>query len=978
MYDFLTDAILEKYDVLQKKSLPDVNSQGVLLRHKKSGARVVLLPNDDNNKVFFIAFRTPPADSTGVAHIIEHTVLCGSRDFPVRDPFIELAKGSLNTFLNAMTYPDKTVYPVASCNDTDFANLMHVYLDAVFYPNIYKEERIFRQEGWHYEADSADSEITVNGVVYNEMKGALSSADDVLARDIFSTLYPDTPYAFESGGDPVNIPDLKYEDYLDFHRKYYHPSNSYIYLYGDMDMEERLTYLDEAYLSAFDTISVDSEIPAQEPFTVPREFTEKYSILKDEDPAGKSYLSWNVSLAQDGLDSKMINAFKVIDYAISDAEGAPLRKALRERKIGEDVYSILETGIRMPGYSVIAKYSDPEKKDLFVQTINETLEKIVRDGFDEKSLLAGINYYEFRYRESDFGSYPKGLVYGLSMMDSWLYDDSNPWIGIDAGAVFTELRSEVGSGYFENLIQTYLLDNPHKSILILEPEAGLTEKRDAELKEKLAKMAAGMTREQREQIVADLRSLHEWQQTPEKKEDLEKIPMLTRADLSDAIVPYANEYSERDGIRRLYHPVFTNRIHYLSFLFDIGDLPKELFPYLGIFKTALSAVDTKLHDYAALNKEIDILTGGVSCSVSTYTDYRTMDRYTTWFEVHVKVLHENLKAAFDLVQEILMQSDYSKADRLLEILEEERAGMRADLAASGHITASGRAVSYISKTGAVMETISGISAYQTLDKVCQQLEKGDTSICAVLDRIAKAIFCRDNLVIDCTAEAEDLRGMESYEQNFVQGLHEKHESGDPFDPELEIRNEGFTTAGQVQYVCRVGDFRKHGLNYTADLKVLRIIMAYDYLWTRIRMNGGAYGCMSSYSRDGIITLVSYRDPHLKKTIDVFEGAADYIDAFDCDERTMTKYIIGTVSGMDHPMTPSQKGKYSRSGFMTHLPQSVLEEEKKQVLKVQPSDIRGLGKYLRAAMEDPCLCVVGNDQKLRSEKELFKSVQKLTD
>ena len=424
-------ASLAAYEVIAHRALPDVDSDSWLLRHKKTGARIALLPKDDSNKVFYIAFRTPPEDSTGVAHIIEHTVLCGSREFPVKDPFIELAKGSLNTFLNAMTYPDKTVYPVASCNDQDFKNLMHVYLDAVFYPNIYKEQNIFRQEGWHYETGDADSEITVNGVVYNEMKGALSSAEDILSRQINASLYPHTTYANESGGDPACIPDLTYEAYLDFHRRYYHPSNSYIYLYGDMDMAERLEWIDEHYLSHFDRLDIDSTIETEPAFAEPVEARCVYSILPEEDPKGKSFLSWNVAALPDGLDAGRNMALRILNYALCDAEGAPVRKALRDRGLGEDVYTIFENEIRQPSYSIISKYTDPERKEEFVTTIRDTLSDIASAGISSRALEAGINYYEFRYREADFGTYPKGLVYGLNALDSWLYDDEKPFIGHD-------------------------------------------------------------------------------------------------------------------------------------------------------------------------------------------------------------------------------------------------------------------------------------------------------------------------------------------------------------------------------------------------------------------------------------------------------------------------------------------------------------------------------------------------------------------
>ena len=413
---------------------------------------MALVSNDDENKVFYIGFRTTPKDSTGVAHILEHSVLCGSKEFPVKDPFVELVKGSLNTFLNAMTYPDKTVYPVASCNDKDFQNLMHVYLDAVFYPNIYKNESIFRQEGWHYELEGDEEELKVNGVVYNEMKGAFSSPDDVLEREIMNSLYPHTTYGCESGGDPEVIPELTYEEFLDFHRKFYHPSNSYIYLYGNMDMAEKLTFIDEHYLSAYDALKVDSEVTEEPAFDKPGRIVRDCPIGEGEDEEENTYLSQNFCVG-DSLDPKLYIAFQILDYALCSAPGAPLKQALVDRGIGKDVYSIYENGIRQPYFSVVAKDTSVEKEQEFLQVTEEVLEKLAAEGFDEKALLAGINYYEFKYREADFGSYPKGLMYGLQVLDSWLYDDRLPFIHIEANNTFAELRKEVKTGYFEGLVQ---------------------------------------------------------------------------------------------------------------------------------------------------------------------------------------------------------------------------------------------------------------------------------------------------------------------------------------------------------------------------------------------------------------------------------------------------------------------------------------------------------------------------------------------
>ena len=988
----ISNKILEKYELLQHEFLKDTGCDSILLRHRKTGARIALIPSEDDNKVFYIAFRTPPEDSTGVAHIIEHTVLCGSRDFPVKDPFIELVKGSLNTFLNAMTYPDKTVYPVASCNDTDFRNLMHVYLDAVFYPNIYKEQNIFRQEGWHYEADDAKSPITINGVVYNEMKGALSSADDVLARSIYGALYPHTPYAVESGGDPVYIPDLTYEAYLDFHRRYYHPSNSYIYMYGNMDMEERLTYLDEAYLSAFDRLEIDSEIPAEPPFEKPVEDTEHYSVQTEAELAGRSYLTWNVALAQDGQDTELGLAFKVIDYMLCDAEGAPVKKALRDKGIGEDVYSLLELGIRQPSYTVTAKYTDPDKKEEFISTIEETLKKIADEGLDQRALLASINRFEFKYREANYGSYPKGLVYGLNALDTWLYNDMTPFINLELGEAFAALRAKMDKGYFEGLIRKHFLENPHKAIVVMTPEVGLTEKMAEDLRQKLDVYAKSLTAQERQQIVDDLAALRRWQETPNSKEDMEKIPMLTREDLSREIKPFVNRLEKAAAMRGesvvesavVAHPLNTSGIDYLTFMFDITKLPQKFFPYLGIFKTLLGVLDTENFSYAQLDQEINIYTGGIGTTVTVYTKNGNPSEYSMMTEINCKVLHANLADAYRLVREILLTTKWNSRERILEVLEEERAAMRADLPSAGHATAAVRASAGFSETALIMDCVNGLNAYHKLDEVCGALEKGEfEELAKTLEEMAAFIFRADHLMTDCTADEENIGAITERSGELLSTLpagRSEYEDlgkyGAPFELTPVKVKEGFTTAGQVQFVCRAGSYGRRGYAYTGALRVLRVIMGYDYLWNNVRVKGGAYGCMSSFSRDGNAYFVSYRDPHLSRTLDVFAGAPDYIRGFEADERTMTKYIIGAISTLDHPMTPPVYGKYSLSAYMTGFTEEKMRKERLELLDCSPEDIRALAGHIEAFLSEDALCVVGNAKKLEEKAGLFDKMEKL--
>ncbi|MBQ7776371.1 MAG: insulinase family protein, partial [Lachnospiraceae bacterium] len=596
---------LAAYEVVEKRRLEDLNSEGYLLKHKKSGARVALISNEDDNKVFYIGFRTPPKDSTGVAHILEHSVLCGSKEFPIKDPFVELVKGSLNTFLNAMTYPDKTVYPVASCNDKDFQNLMHVYLDAVFYPNIYKTDKIFKQEGWHYDLQSPEDELTINGVVYNEMKGAFSSPDDVLARAQMEGLYPDTTYGVESGGDPEVIPELTYENFLAFHQKYYHPANSYIYLYGNMDMVEKLEFMDEQYLSKFEEIAVDSEVALQKPFDLESHvLIKEYPISENEKEEESTYLSWNAAIG-DSLDKELYVAFQIIDYALCSAPGAPLKQALVEKKVGKDVYSMYESTMRQPFFSIVAKDTSIEKQPVFLETIEEVVKQLVQEGFDRKALMAGINYYEFKYREADFGAYPKGLMYGLQALDSWLYDEKQPFLHIEANATFAALRKKAQEGYFEELLQKYILDNPHKAVVILKPKKGLTEENDAKLKAQLAQKKASMTAEEIERIVEETKALEAYQEAEDSKEDLAKIPLLTREDIGKQARKIVNEECKIGDVPVLNHEVFTNGIAYLRMIFELKQVPEELMPYLGIFKGCLGLLNTENYKYGDLFNEVN-------------------------------------------------------------------------------------------------------------------------------------------------------------------------------------------------------------------------------------------------------------------------------------------------------------------------------------------------------------------------------------
>ena len=968
------------YTLQEKRELKDIDSVGYVLRHNKSGARVILIENDDTNKTFEIGFRTPPDDDTGVAHITEHSVLCGSQKFPVKDPFMELVKGSLNTFLNAMTYPDKTIYPVASTNDKDFRNLVDVYMDAVFHPNIYTRPEIFYQEGVTKSLESIDGELQYNGVVYNEMKGAFSSPDDVLDRVITQSLYPDTCYGVESGGNPDFIPDLTYEKFLDFHRRYYHPSNSYIFVYGKIDMDEMLEWMDKEYLDAFEYLEVDSAITCQKPFEALREVREEYPISESENEKDNTYLSYNFVIG-DILDKELYLAMQILEYAIVSMPGAPVKKALLEKGIGKDIQGRYNNYIRQPYFNFTAKNANEEDKDEFVKTIRTTLEELVKNGIDKSSLLAALNNYEFQYRENDFGSYPKGLMYSFQVFDSWLYDDSDPFRHLEQNEQFAKLREMIETDYFEKLVQEYFLDNTHASLVIVAPVKGLTVCKDNELKEKLANIKAGMSKEELEQIVNRTKRLKEYQETPSTKEELDTIPVLKREDLSEEIEPFYNTETVLEDALVVRHDIFTNGIGYFNFSFDVTDVPKELLPYLVILKGILGYMDTEHFSYSEFSNEIGIHTGGLYQEVGAYRDAKAFDKYQIRFEVKGKVFFDKIDKAIELMEEMIFHTKLEDEKRLYEIICEGKSSLQGILMRSSDSAAVLRNLSYISEIGIINEHMRGITYYKFVENLEADFENKKTEIVTMLRKLISHVFRKENLVIGYTANDEGYQ----YFEKAVSGLLKRLEENNGktmdfagFDNDLTPvnKNEGFKTSAQVQYVTRTGNFVKKGFEYNGALKVLKMILVSEYLWKNIREQGGAYGCNCVFSRCGESYFSSYRDPNLSKTNDVFEHVAEYIRNFDTDERNMTKYVIGTISGMDTPLTAIAKGNRSMSAYFNHETIENLKKERLQVLQASQEQIRGFADLVASVLEDNNICVIGNEGKIETEAGLFKQTVNL--
>ena len=894
--------------------------------------------------------------------------------YPVKDPFVELVKGSLNTFLNAMTYPEKTIYPIASCNDKDFQNLMSVYMDAVFHPNIYKYQEIFKQEGWHYELESEDAPVTINGVVYNEMKGAFSSPDDVLSRQIMTSLFPDTTYANVSGGDPLHIPELTYEEYLDFHRRYYHPCNSYIYLYGDMDVAEKLAWMDEEYLSKYEAIELDSEIKLQKTFEKPVEVTHKYSISSTESEENNTYLSYN-TVVETALDEKLYLAFDILDYALVSAPGAPLKQALIDAGIGSEITGGYDSGTLQPTFSIIAKNTNPEEKEHFLTVIRETLEGLVKNGLNKKSLLAGINSSEFRYREADFGHFPKGLLYGIQCLDSWLYDDMRPFLHLEALDTYRFLKEQVNTDYFEQLIQKYLLDNKHASVVIIEPEKGLNAKNEAVLEKKLAEYKAGLSEEEIKKLVENTRHLKEYQETPSLKEDLEKIPMLARSDMKkEAALFYNTELSVKE-VPVIHHDIFSNGIIYLTMLFDIAHIPAEDIPYLGVLKAVLGYVDTKNYSYADFSNEVNIHTGGIGSTIGVYPSVKEKDDYKVKFEVRTKALYDKLPEAVSLMEEMLFTSKLCDEKRLYEIIAELKSRLQVSISSAGHSVASTRAMTYFSKAAAYKDTIT---FYEVLCDLEAHFEERKEALIAKLKELTEAIFTRENLLVSVTCEKEGLSIATAELEKFIPMLFETAKTTKKAEIIPVQKNEGFMDASQVMYVARAGNFRAHGFEYHGALRILKVIMEYDYLWINIRVKGGAYGCMNGYMKNGDTYFVSYRDPNLEKTNEIYDGIPAYIEQFTADERDMTKYIIGTISDMDIPMNPSTKGDRSMAAYLQNISYEEIQKERDQVIHATQEDIRNLKDMIASVLDEKNLCVIGNEETLQAHEDMFDNLKHLTE
>ena len=954
----------------EEEKVDDINSIAQIFFHEKSGARLLYLKNDDDNKVFSITFRTPPEDSTGVAHIIEHSVLCGSRKFPLKEPFVELIKGSLNTYLNAMTFPDKTMYPVASRNEKDFHNLMNVYLDAVFYPNIESNPETLMQEGWHYELEDKQGELTYKGVVYNEMKGVFSSPDAILDNKTFASLFPDTAYGVESGGDPDDIPQLTQQQFVKFHQQYYHPSNSYIFLFGDLDILENLKFLDEAYLNDFEKIEVTSQIALQPAFESKVEKTFEYSIAPADSIEDKTLMSMNFVLGQ-ATDSELCLAFQILEYLLLETPAAPLKKVLIEAGLGKDVVGTFVRSILQPTFGIVVTGTNEDKKEKFIQVVDTELKRLVAEGIDKTLIEACINIFEFTLREANYGSRPKGLVYNIKCMDSWLYDES-PLIHLGYEANLEKIKKALTTNYFEQLIERHLLNNNHQALVVLRPKRGMAEEREEELRKQLASYKATLSPEEINRIIEQTEKLKIRQQTPDSPESLATIPLLTLADLEPQAAQLPLEEKQEMGVPVLLHPLYTNEIAYVNLYFDTHLVAQEQIPYIYLLAEILGKVATEQYSYAELSNEVNINTGGIGFDIAVYTENGNDEKYLPKFLVKGKSLVKRLPQLFKLFEQVIAHSRFDDSKRVQELVQEIKSNWDMNLFRRGQQLVTNRVLSYFSPIAQYNEN-GMLLFYDFIADLEKDFTVKSKDIYSNLEMVAKLIFNKENLLASVTIEEENYPKFTESFSEFSACLTSNSEPALQYKFDVNQRNEGLMTSGKVQYVVKGANFRRLGYSYHGSLKVLETILRYDYLWTRVRVQGGAYGGFAKFERNGNMVFGSYRDPNLKETLNVYNETAPYLRNFAVTEREMTKYVIGTMSQLDAPLTSSQKGERATNYYLRKISQAKIQQERDEILATRQTDIAKLADLVDDAMKENYLCVFGNEQKIKENKDLFKNI-----
>ena len=965
------------FDLVRDETIPEIASNVRLYRHKKTGAEVMSYLNDDENKVFGITFKTPPEDSTGVAHILEHSVLCGSRKYPVKKPFVELIKSSMNTFLNAMTFPDKTAYPVASQNLQDFYNLVDVYLDAVFFPVL--SEDTFRQEGWHYEADGTQMPLAYKGVVFNEMKGAYSSPAALLGKVSQISLYPDNAYGVNSGGDPKAIPDLTYEYFKGFHRKFYHPSNSRIVFYGDDPEGRRLEILDE-YLSQFDAAPVDAEIALQPRFAAPRRIESSYAASEAE--PGKKTGMVTINWMLDAItDPETMLALNMLEHVLVGNAAAPLRKALTDSGLGEGLTgSGLAEDLRQPYFTVGLKGIDEADGGKVEALVLETLERLARDGLDPLTVEASLNTYEFALRENNTGSFPRGMALMFRSMRNWLHG-ADPFEALAYEAPLSAVKAHVAAGerVFEELIATHLVSNQHRVTVLLKADTALAERELAEERARLDAAAAGMDEAGRADVVATTAHLKALQEEADKPEALAKIPSLGLKDLDRTNKPIPIEREMMEGARLFTHALPTNGVVYLDLGFDLRRVPEELLPYLSLFSRALFQTGTAKEDFVSLTQRIGRSTGGVGASRSI-SMMRDSANVAAWLFVRGKVVPDQADELFAIISDVLTSARLDNRERIQQMALEEKAGFESSLAGRGNGIAAGRLGASLNPASWANEQSGGIAYLFFLRQLIKDIgtEDGWLRIKAGLYALRDVLIDRNSMVINVTTEAGLWNAFRPKLEGFVSGLPVLNAPQRKWNVAPAI-DEGLTFPAQVNYVAKGANLYELGYVHTGATMVAMRHLNTTYMWDKVRVQGGAYGGGSGFDpHSGGFVFTSYRDPNLLATLDAYDGAAAYLRE-GIGEQDLVRSIIGAIGTIDTYRLPDAKGFTSLMWELTGNTEENRQQRREEILGASSADVQRFGEILAEVARAGRVVVLGSEAAIKAanaERGEFLKVTKV--
>lgn len=968
--------VIHGFKLIKQKKIKEMDAVGKLFIHEQSGARLLKIEKDDDNKTFCISFKTPPESDVGLPHIMEHSVLNGSKNFPVKSPFDILARGSLNTFLNAFTANDRTMYPISSRNDKDFFNLMHVYLDAVLMPLIYDDARIFQQEGWHYELEKKEGELIYNGVVYNEMKGAFSSPERELDYQIHKHLFPDNAYGLSSGGYPEAIPTLTYENFLGFHRRYYHPSNSYIFLYGDGKLNDELEFIHTKYLSKFDRIKVDSFIPLQKPFEKMKEVVADYPISAGGSLENQTFLSLSFVVGQ-GIQRDLTMSLDVLSDVLFNLPSAPLRRALVEAGIGKDVSAGLEE-LKQNVFIITVRNANVSDREKFKAIVFDTLKKLVKEGLDKRMVEGVINRMEFNLREgSQTSQIPKAILDNYRAMTGWMFAD-DPFLSLEYEKPLKTVKTALTTDYLEQIIDKHFLNNPHALLLVLRPKQGLQAQRAEQTKQELMRHKTSLSDAELEELVKNTRALKAYQKKPDSPEALKTIPLLSLDDVN----PKAEDLQVREqiesGVKVLSYPIFTNKIIYLRLLFDTRVVPQELIPYVSLLSDLLGELNTVNFSYGELDTELNIHTGGLSTGLNVYQENSNMRTFLPQLVVDAKVMADKFSKLMDLEAEIIKNTRYKDPERVKEVITRLQSRLEALMKNRGLNVALMRLESYFSPSGRYSELTRGLTYYRFVTDIFKNFDRDSKGIMANLEKVANLIFNRNNLMVGITCSREDYPVFQEHISRLLSHLPAKSLETRDYTFEYGKKNEGLLSASKVQYVIQGYNFKELGYEYSGKMRVLRQILSRDYLNNAIRVMGGAYGGFASFSRDGYLWFASYRDPNLGKTLDNFDGAVEFLKTFKSSERQMTRYIIGTIAGIDRPLLPFEKGRVALSRYLEKLSFEEIQKERDDILNTTDADIRNMWKLVEDMLKKEIICVYGNEKKLEEAKDLFSGLTKVVE